>query len=125
MENTHSLRTYVVLDRESHLWGLVTENKEEILPCIFANVYVTFDWFVEVTFVGHKYSFAFNSKDSFSKLKDRDLSHQKGCFLYMDGESKTYEITNEFDYRGDNNPLEQKLFELLNVKHRLVFTDKQ
>lgn len=120
LENTHSLGTYVVLDRESHLFGLITENKEEILPCIFSNVYVAFDWFVEVAFVGHKYSFSFNSKDNFS-----NQNSQKGCFQYMDGEAKTYEITNEFDYRGSDNPLEQKLFELLNEKHKLVSTDKQ
>jgi len=125
LENKHILWTDVVRDPETHLLGLVTTDKNEILPCLFTNVYVTLDWFIEVTFREQKYSFAFNSKDHYAHLKqwfeEKDNFRMKGCFQYWYDGYKTYEITNDFDYCGDANCVEQKLYELLNVNHRLSF----
>ena len=119
LSNTHRLRTCVVEDSETNLYGLITDDKKEILPCIFTGINVTLDGFIEVAFKGYRYSFYFNPKGFAAELKSLDEKELKEYFLYA--ETETYCIAHEdgFDYEGNNNSVEQKLFDLLNVNHRV------
>ena len=50
--NTHRRGTYVVKNAETDLFGLITEQGEEILPCIFNTVSVKASNYIEVGFKG-------------------------------------------------------------------------
>lgn len=127
LTNTHRGGTFVVSDNETHLHGLITENGDEIFPCIFKRVRVSLDGFIEVSFKQLKFSFNFNPGSFANDLKSSWEKYgevPKGYFLYR--ETETYSITHEseFDYHGnDDNPIVKKLFELLNVKHKLDFSE--
>lgn len=52
LENTRRLGTFVVKNSETGYLGLITESREEILPCIFNSVNVCLDGFIKVGFKG-------------------------------------------------------------------------
>ena len=42
-------------DMKAFFYGLITESKEEILPCIFDSINVSLDWFLDLVFKGRKF----------------------------------------------------------------------
>lgn len=95
--------TYVVYDNITRLRGLVTENGEEVLPCIFDYVSVKLDGFIEIGFLGSKYEFHFAP----CKYKPKE-----NWFCY--GENSAYIVDYKEIYPSQKL---QQLIDLLKVNH--------
>ena len=112
LPHSHQRLTYLVRDNETNLYGLVTDDdiKEEILPCIFTDINVHLDGFIDVTFKGHNYEFTFwgTTKD-LTKVDRKSMSDR--YFVYA--ETKVYTMIHIIE----DSPITKKLRELLKVNH--------
>ena len=127
MEHTKLLGTFEVYDVVTRLRGLVTEEKKEILPCIFRWVSVRLDGFIEADFKGMDCSFMFNPPQFASKLLERFKRKnndwdgaQNEYFVYSDTKDtkKTYMLCDE-EYRTLPDEHKRKLVELLKKNHSI------
>lgn len=99
------LGTYVVYDNITRLRGLITENGEEVLPCIFDSVSVKLDGFIEVRFKGADYELMFSACD---------YEPKEGRFCY--GGNSAYILTN-YMYKRNPSPTLQQLVDMLKKNH--------
>lgn len=105
VNKTNRFGTYVVYDKITGLYGLVTENGEEVLPCIFDSVSVKLDGFIEVKFLGSSYDFMFSACE-YEPKEDR--------FCY--GENSAYIVCHK--HRRDTQEQKlQHLIDLLKINH--------
>lgn len=97
--------TYVVYDNITRFRGLITEDGEEVLPCIFDSVSVKLDGAIEVRFKGADYKFMFSASD---------YEPKEGRFCY--GENSAYSLS---DYKSKHNPDPTllQLVDLLRTNH--------
>ena len=111
----------VVVDNATKLRGLVSDDNEEILPCIFDNVNVTLSAFIETTFNERYYEFSIMlSKDYRPSLHSDDYDFNGVIWHYRLRPNK--EIDN---YKGKGrtyayvelDETTQQLISLLNMKH--------
>jgi hypothetical protein len=111
-ENTHRLRTYVVENEDTKYLGLITESKEEILPCIFDSVNVSLDWFLDLVFKGQKFEggLRFN----------RDLPQYKKYGFWYGNEGGYYIDAIGVKEGSPRWRCLQQLIDLLNENHRCV-----
>lgn len=100
--NTKRFDTYVVQDNETKLFGLVTVDNEEILPCIFDHVGVKLDGPIEVTYKMY-YDYAFGWNKTY-----RSPDHA--------AKEKEWLIGRLFDRK---DPVQVELYNLLYSKHLL------
>ncbi len=108
-ENTHRLGTYVVKSNETGFFGLITDAKEEILPCIFDSISVKLGGWLELVFQEKKFNGSFGI--------DRILPDNDYGFWY--GSKGGYYINDPQVKEG--TPFWrclQQLVDLLNVNHR-------
>ncbi len=100
--DTKRFDTYVVQDNETKLFGLVTVDNEEILPCIFDHVGVTLDGSIEVTYkMYYDYVFGWNKTYRSPDHADKE---------------KEWLIGRLFDRK---DPVQVELYNLLYSKHLL------
>jgi hypothetical protein len=100
--NTRRFDTYVVQDNETKLFGLVTVDNEEILPCIFDHVGVKLDGSIEVTYkMYYDYEFGWNKTYRSPDHADKE---------------KEWLIGRLFDRK---DPVQVELYNLLYSKHLL------
>lgn len=97
----------VVYDNITRLRGLIAENGEEILPCIFDSVSVRLGGFIEVRFKSTDYSFSFAACD---------YEPEKGWFCY--GENSAYMFSDDYRLRKSPSPTFLQLEDLLKIRHR-------
>lgn len=111
-ENTRRLGTYVVKSNETGFFGLITESKEEILPCIFDSVNVSLDWFLDLVFKGQKFEggLRFN----------RDLPQYKKYGFWYGNEGGYYIDAIDVEEGSPRWRCLQQLIDLLNENHRCV-----
>lgn len=111
---------HVVRDNDSKLFGLVSDDGEEIMPCIFDDLSVRLSEYIETSFKGRYYEFMIlpNSYrlDPKNSITDTFFGN---IWFYRIGRNKTIrdERTGK-EYRVlelDSNT--QQLIELLCVKH--------
>ena len=100
---------YVVIDNNTGLWGLLSKTNEEILPCIFDDIYVKLDWLIIAHFKGTLYEFNILSLDykpdpeNFGKYRRYDFNG--GIWYYR------LVLKHEPDYAT------RQLISLLSTKH--------
>lgn len=99
------LGTYVVYDNITRLHGLITENGEEVLPCIFDSVSVKLDGVIKVRFKGADYELMFSACD---------YEPKEGRFCY--GGNSAYILTN-YMYKRNPSPTLLQLVDLLKKNH--------
>ncbi len=100
--NTKQFDTYVVQDNETKLFGLVTVDNEEILPCIFDHVGVKLDGSIEVTYkMYYDYEFGWNKTYRSPDHADKEKEWLIGLL---------------FDRK---DPVQVELYNLLYSKHLL------
>ena len=112
--------THIVIDNETNLWGLISNDNEEVLPCIFDEVNVTLSGFIEVQFKRRYYSFMILSKDFKPDHGSDSFVFYGGIWYYQLGDNKiikNYENTG-IDYSFvELDEITQKLISLLTVSH--------
>lgn len=112
--------TYIVIDNETNLRGLISNDNEEVLPCIFDDVDVKSDGIIVVQFKGRYYSFTILSKDFKPDHGSESFVFYGGIWYYQLGDNKiieNYENTG-IDYSFvELDEITQKLISLLNVSH--------
>lgn len=104
--NTKRFDTYVVQDNETKLFGLVTVDNEEILPCIFDHVGVKLDGSIEVTYKMY-YDYAFVWNKTYRSPDHADKEKEWLIGLLFDRE----------------DPVQVELYNLLYSKHLLCRED--
>lgn len=111
---------HVVRDNDSKLCGLVTDNGEEIMPCIFDDVSVKLDAFIETRFKGQYYKFLIlsNSYRPDPKKPSTDTFFGNIWFYRVEGNKTVRDERTGKEYRAlELTPNMQQLIELLRVKH--------
>ena len=112
LEDTICLGTYIVKNRETGYYGLITESGEEILPCIFSTVSVKSYDFIEVGFKGVYMNPTHNLKLCERKAAVAFAEHKKNGFIYGDkGGYFILGLRREIDERT------KQLIDLLNINH--------
>jgi len=95
-----------VVDNETRLRGLISEDGEEILPCIFDDVDVKLDGIIEVHFKGRYYEFIIMADGFVPERSRTSFFFSKKCFY-------------ELDMCNDADETTQQLITFLNVKHSI------
>lgn len=112
--------THIVIDNETNLRGLISNDNKEVLPCIFDDVDVTLDGFIVVQFKRRYYSFTILSKDFKPDHGSDSFVFYGGIWYYQLGDNKiieNYENTG-IDYSFvELDEITQKLISLLTVSH--------
>lgn len=109
----------IVVDNSTRLRGLLSENEEEILPCIFDHVDVKLDGLIEVYFKEKKYKFIILSQDYIPNDDFDDYVFNGTIWYYLLDKKtiKNYKNTGrEYSYVELDETTDQ-LISLLNVKH--------
>lgn len=101
--------THVVIDNITRLRGLLSEDGEEILPCIFDDVDVKLSGYLEVHFKGRYYAFMILSKDFKPRIKSYDYDFSGGAWGY-------YRL-DEYDKYEELDETTRQLVSLLSVRH--------
>jgi len=111
--------SYVVIDNNTGLRGLLSEDNKEILPCIFDDIDVTMSGFVEVHFKGSYFEFMILSKDYKPKSRSERYDFNGGIWYYSFEPNEEYrdEKTGKVGARVRLDETTQLLISLLSVRH--------
>ena len=107
----------VVIDNEMNLRGLISNDNEEILPCIFDDVNVTLSAYIEVHFKGVYYEFSIcpkGFKPREGEALDDTFFSSKEWYFEIGPYEKVFDMETAQIKMDETTQL---LFSLLNVKH--------
>ena len=102
---------YAVIDNNTRLWGLLSEDNEEILPCIFDDVDVKLSGFFETHFKGNYYEFMILPKSFKPEIESWYHIFSGGAWGY-------YELE-DYDTEDELDETTRQLVSLLSVRHAL------
>ena len=111
---------HVVRDNDSKLYGLVTDDGEEIMPCIFDDLSVSLSAYIETHFKEQYYEFLIlpNSYRPDPKMPRTDTFFGNIWFYRVEGNKIVRDERTGKEYRAlELTPNMQQLIELLCVKH--------
>ena len=115
-----SFGAHVVRDNDSKLYGLVTDDGEEIMPCIFDDLSVSLSAFIETHFKEQYYEFLIlpNSYRPDPKMPRTDTFFGNIWFYRVEGNKIVRDERTGKEYCAlELTPNMQQLIELLCVKH--------
>ena len=110
----------MVRDNDSKLYGLVTDDGEEIMPCIFDDLSVSLSAFIETHFKEQYYEFLIlpNSYRPDPKMPRTDTFFGNIWFYRVEGNKIVRDERTGKEYCAlELTPNMQQLIELLCVKH--------
>lgn len=111
---------HVVRDNDSKLYGLVTDDGEEIMPCIFDDLSVSLSAYIKTHFKEQYYEFSIlpNSYRPDPKMPRTDTFFGNIWFYRVEGNIIVRNERTGKEYRAlELTPNMQQLIELLCVKH--------
>lgn len=110
------LGTYVVYDRITRLRGLITENEEEVLPCILDDISVHLDGYTDVTFKNKQYTIDLLA----SRVNRHSIAFSYkngGSYVLRPNKKRRDQKTGKVYTTMELDEVTQQFIDLLNVHH--------
>lgn len=112
------LGTYTVQDNETKLWGLITEEGEEILPCIFERIHRHAAGPLEANFKNECFEVSICPESMRIDIESEPINDDLEFFIY--GRNGIYMLIDG----NSSDDIAQELKQLLKKKHRIKHIEK-